>query len=287
VGFDSDWGMGSIGGPPGYLERLAPSIMNGKKRHDQQITLFLILTGILASGTGVLARQAEPERLLTTAVSESSFQLALKLKLPPRGAPGKRRTGAATRDSCPELANKNEPLTALVPGTNLGLTVAERPTFWFYVPYPPTNRLSVEFLLRDKEDNEVYRETLPLLETPGIISVRFPETTPPLEIQKLYSWRFSVICNPTNRAEDVFVNGKVERVPLAPALKSQLAAATPRERIALYAENGLWFDTLTHLTELYRTHPKDEALKVDWADLWQGVGLEYISSKPLVPCCTP
>ncbi|RDH47676.1 hypothetical protein CBF18_21710, partial [Mastigocladus laminosus WC112] len=58
------------------------------------------------------------------------------------------------------------------------------------------------------------------------------------------------------------VNGKVERVPLAPALKSQLAAATPRERIALYAENGLWFDTLTHLTELYRTHPKDEALKV-------------------------
>ncbi|PLZ80814.1 hypothetical protein CBP16_12415, partial [Fischerella thermalis WC217] len=39
----------------------------------------------------------------------------------------------------------------------LGLTVAERPTFWFYVPYPPTNRLSVEFLLRDKEDNEVYR----------------------------------------------------------------------------------------------------------------------------------
>ncbi len=260
--------------------------MKGNKWRYQQIILTLTFSSLLVSGAEGLAKLAAPNVLPTAPASQSSFQLALKFKLPPRGAPGKRRTGAATRDSCPALENNNEPLTALVPGTNLGLTVAERPTFWFYVPYPPTYRLSVEFWLRDKEENEVYKETFPLTGTPGIVSIRLPETVPSLEVKNLYSWGFSVICNPAHRDEDVFVSGKVERVSLTPALKSQLEAGTPRERIALYAENGLWFDTLTNLAELHRPNQQDEALKDDWADLWQAVGLEYIISKPLVPCCT-
>ncbi len=221
-------------------------------------------------------------------VNPSSFQLALKFSLPSRGAPGSRsRKGAGVRGSCPPLANPEEELTALVPGTNLGLTVSERPTFWFYVPYSSNNHLAVEFSLQDRDGkNLLYPQNFPLAGTPGIVSIPLPETVSPLEVGKLYHWRFTVICDPSNRLDDLTVEGGVERSLLTPELKSRLEKATPRERIAIYAENGLWFDALTNLVELRRTKPQDEALQQDWADLWREVRLEFITNKPIVPCCS-
>lgn len=256
--------------------------------HQKLLNLpLLTLICLLASETGSLASVPHPNVPSRNLVNSSSWQLALKFKLPSRGAPGKRKTGAAGRDSCPPLANPEEKLTALVPGTNLGLTVSERPTFWFYVPYSSNNRLAVEFSLQNQEKISIYPpQIFPLAGTPGIVSVTLPKTVSPLEIGKLYHWRFTLICDPNNRLDDLTVEGGVERSLLTPELKSRLEKATPRERIAIYAENGLWFDALTNLVELRRAKPQDEALKQDWADLWREVRLESIANKPVVPCCT-
>jgi hypothetical protein len=251
--------------------------------------MMLIFTYILIGNPDGLAGLSVPKIPVTKPVNQSSLQMALKFSLPSRGAPGTRsRKGAGVREnpSCPPLANPEEKLTALVPGTNLGLTVSERPTFWFYVPYSSNNRLAVEFSLQDKEGKSLYQQNFPLVGTPGIVSIRLPETVSPLEIGKLYHWRFTVICDPNNRLDDLTVEGGVERSLLTPELKSRLEKETPRERIAIYAENGFWYDALTNLVELRRTKPQDETLQQDWADLWREVRLESMVSKPIVPCCT-
>lgn len=218
-----------------------------------------------------------------------------------RGAPRDRR-GAGTRGDCP-VANK--PLTALVPlvsktanqtvktGTAntqyvLGLTTAEHPTFWFYVPYVPKNINSVKFVLLDEKNNSVTTEPIPitLSNTPGVIKVSVPATEKPLSIGQYYHWYLLIDCNPQSRSEDIAVEGLVQRIVPKQELTRRLVAATPRQRVALYAQAGIWQDALTTLGELRTRQRQDAALATDWKDLLESVGLENLSMEAIAECCT-
>ncbi|NJK47021.1 DUF928 domain-containing protein [Candidatus Gracilibacteria bacterium] len=84
------------------------------------------------------------------------------------------------------------------------------------------------------------------------------------------------------------VEGSVERVELNATLKSQLKAAnSARDRVAIYASHGIWYDALTELGELYRTNPQNRKVQEDWADLLHSVGLGAIARVPIVDCCQP
>lgn len=205
-----------------------------------------------------------------------------------RGAP-RDRTGAGTRGDCP-VANK--PLTALVPlvsKTVLSLTTNEHPTFWFYVPYVPKNINSVKFVLLDEKKNSLTKEPIPitLSNTPGVIMVNIPTTEKPLEIGQYYHWYFLIDCNPQSRSEDIAVEGLVQRIVPKDELTRRLQTATPRQRVALYAQAGIWQDALTTLGELRARQRQDATLATDWKDLLESVGLENISTEAIAPCCTP
>lgn len=219
-----------------------------------------------------------------------------------RGAPSGRLRGGASRGQCPAIA---KPLTALVPATkktlNLkqalsnsaldtfevvwGLTTAESPTLWFYVPYSLTPKLPLQFVLQDDQDNEVYTGVpLTVFQTsPGIIKFSLPSTVA-LKIGKMYHWYFEIDC-----ASDapVFVEGWIQRTALKPALLSQLKQASPRQKVALYAANGIWFDALTTLAELRIANPSDSTLQDDWVSLLDSVDLDAIATEPILQCCTP
>ena len=66
-------------------------------------------------------------------------------------------------------------------------------------------------------------------------------------------------------------------------IKEQLEKATPRDRVALYAVNGLWFDALTVAAQLRRRNPNNPS----WAELLQVIGLNELAIEPIVECCTP
>lgn len=189
---------------------------------------------------------------------------------------------AGSRPGCPQV---DKPLTALVPKYYMGLTIAEQPTFWVYVPYSPKLPHSAKFVLWNEQQDKVY-ETPPfqLSDGPGIVSFSLPKNAPKLNIGKTYKWSFSFTCG--DGAGFVPVQWWVKRVPLSPSLKSQLDAATPRERIALYAANGLWHDALTELALLRRKNPQDKTLAADWTNLLSNryVRLGNIASEPIVQC---
>ncbi len=226
-------------------------------------------------------RQRSPQTRNLPTVTRLSFTL------PPKGAPGNRE-GAAGRDSCTVVGKP--PLTALVPGTNIGLTIAERPTFWFYVPYQANPRIPVEFSLTDDRENTVYKATFQLTATPGIVGINLPQNTPGLEIGKRYRWELKIVCDPANLREFESVDGAVERVQLDESLKQKIERVNGRDRILLYAENGLWYDTLTNLIELRRQNPQDAQLTKDWEDLLRqspDIVLDKVVAQPVVSCCTP
>lgn len=195
----------------------------------------------------------------------------------------RRRIGGGSRGPC--RVTNNLPLTALAPYNSAGLTIAETPTFWFYVPYTLTPDHSVEFVLKDG-NNEVYKTRFSGNETtPGIVNLHLPSTVS-LEAEKDYNWYLLVYCDPQNQNRFVYVDGLVRRIQ-RPDIESQLESATPQERIALYATEGLWYDTLTHLAENLRASPHNRRINQDWANLLRSVGLEPLASEPFVACCSP
>ncbi|NES00973.1 MAG: DUF928 domain-containing protein [Symploca sp. SIO1B1] len=255
--------------------------MNNKQSPTKPIIFGLTLTSLLFGGLGIFKPLITPKIASAISLNQFPFQLSLKFRLPSKGTPGRRR-GAGSRDG---YCISDEKLVALMPQTNFGLTVAERPTFWFYVPYQ-SDQLEAEFLLEDNEGNKIDSQIVALNNTPGIVKVTLPENLPPLEVEQLYVWRLSVICDPDNRLDDDYVWGGFELVSMSFEIKNQLKDKTKRERLKIYAANGLWFDVVTTLAELRESNVEEQDLDEDWVELLQQVGLEEISDKLLVDCCT-
>lgn len=208
--------------------------------------------------------------------------------LPRRGAPGGHPQGGASRGNCPVASPQLTALVPILPKTPdrpdvtpvWALTVSDRPTFWFYVPYPLTGDLAMEFVLQDEQGKYLYQTPLAQSgSTPGVVSVTLPATVSPLEVGKRYHWYFLIYCTPSN---PMFVDGWIERKPNA---SSQPILS--REQAQRYAANGIWYDALTTLAQLRRQKPKDSTLTQDWTNLLQSAGLGAIAPASIADCCIP
>lgn len=194
----------------------------------------------------------------------------------------RRRRGGGSRGSC--LATNKLPLTALVPDTGTGLTIAESPTFWFYVPYTLTPNYSVEFVLKDNQNNTVYTNKVRGKGTPaGVLNLRLPSTVL-LKADKDYNWYFLVYCDPQNQDKFVYVNGLIRRVE-RPALEKQLVSLSWGDRMIRYKAEGIWYEALTELAQSLSVSPQDAKIRQDWSSLLQSVGLEQLALEPFVSCC--
>lgn len=220
--------------------------------------------------------------------------LAGPLNLPEDvGLPG-RREGGGTRGEC--LRGKK--LTAIMPKSNQGKTISEYPTFFVYVPaslqsWADTVK-GAEFGIEDENGNEIYSSVVALPSDYGIVSVSIPSTsdTQKLEVGKNYTWYFHVICdwenNPLDRSSIHYVESRIQRVEASDDLALQLKQKSARDRVDMYAEQGMWFDLLNTLAELRRDRPGDLLLAAEWARLLRHdkVQLSDLAEEPLVNCCT-
>jgi len=170
----------------------------------------------------------------------------------------------------------------LRPETDIELTLAKYPTFFVYVP--SNDAETAEFVLLDENDQDVYRTTFKTSGEPGVVSLSLPAfaNLPPLEVGKAYHWYFSLIYNPEDRSKDTVVEGWIQRVEPSLTLERELEKATPRDRVALYANSGIWYDSLTSLAELRRSQPSDSMLFEAWEKLLGSVGLSKIVKQPFV-----
>lgn len=215
--------------------------------------------------------------------------------LPPEaGAPAGRPSGGASRGG--EDVRICQSLTALVPSTRevgrngreyrgvWALTAAAHPTLWFYIPYAVTSDEPAEFVLFDDRRRIIYRkQDIVLSNEPGIVGISIPESTPELEVGRMYRWNFQTRCG----GEIVFVEGWIQRAELDSEITAEIDRARPLEQAAIYAENGIWHDALTLLGNLRRDDPDNLDVLEAWMELLEVLDLgedeEEIVLTPITP----
>lgn len=246
--------------------------------------LPLTFSVLLAMGIRLPAQGYVSPQKVSQSVNSSGEVLVARRRLGftmPNVRASRNRTAGASRGSCG--ADIASPVALLPSEQRIGLTVDANPTFLFNISQPST--ASAEFILQDMQNNEVYATTVELPKTSGVISISLPqggESSKSLEVGKRYEWSFALICDARDRGQDIVLDGEIERVEPNAALTSALQKAAPKERPSVYAESGLWYNTVASLAKLRQERPNDAELATDWATLLQSVGLDEIAQSPLV-----
>jgi hypothetical protein len=198
---------------------------------------------------------------------------------------GRRNDGKCSQDRKASGQSTTEPqsldqlLTPLLrsPVTDPQLTVSPRPTFLVYVPQ--TSAKAMELTL-ERDGKGIYKTSVNLSGTPGIISIKLPANAPELKIGKDYKWLVSMVCG-SGAPEDSFVEGSVRRIQPDSTL-SQIDRAKSLEKVALYAKSGVWFDAVATLAALRKAQPNDPQVVSAWENLLKDAGLGAIANAPLM-----
>jgi Domain of Unknown Function (DUF928) len=171
------------------------------------------------------------------------------------------------------------PLRAVVPAANAGLTVAERPTFWVYLPQ--TSAKQVVLSVQTEDASEHAQWVFPAPEQSGIFSVQPPADAPALKVGATYQWAVVLVCGERPNPNDPAIAAWVKRVPPSPAPSPLLSPETPLDQVSRNAEQGLWYDMVTALAQERKSQPNSSILTEVWADVLNAQGLEPISQEPL------
>ncbi len=234
-------------------------------------------------------------------VIQNNRKITKEIKIkwrPPQsvGVPGNRQVRAgSSRDSCSDLSNskKNEKgtLTALVPVKIEGRINYEKPKFLIYLPYKSQQNYAYEFVLRDENEEEVYKVKTPIKPKPGIISISLPDNIS-LQRNKKYVWSFTFIfaepgtvCNPSQIRSGELVEGAIslDKNPPNTTLLNKLKTANIEEKITIYTEQGWWYDAIINLAELRRKYPNDANIKAAWIALLKAENLEELAEFAILP----
>jgi hypothetical protein len=178
-------------------------------------------------------------------------------------------------------------LTALIPESNIGITIAKYPTFFFYIPDANLAGVkSASLFLYDHNQRVVYEKIVKLKSRDRIVSIALSDSPslPPLEVGKSYKWDFYIAFDEGDMSRSVSVAGWIKRVSLDSKLQHKLNTALPQQKPAIYASNGLWYDALASLAKLRCSYPDHANFSSDWESLLQQVGLPEIAKKPLAQC---
>lgn len=208
---------------------------------------------------------------------------------PNRGTPPSNRT-TGSRGNCLYHSDR-PPLAPLVGQSHLSQTLGDRPTIWFYSPYPNSDVTSAELvLISESSDRELYRGRFPLSLTPGILGVRIPKTIAPLQPGQDYRWYVDINCqtatgNASASPTPATLTGLIQPIRATAELTQALGKATPMEAIALYGKHHLWYDLLTTLARERLGKKGDLQLQQVWRELLQdpsNVGLGFLSQEALL-----
>ncbi|MGI0483788.1 DUF928 domain-containing protein [Pantanalinema rosaneae CENA516] len=247
------------------------------------LQLLFVLVSILLALAGTTFSQAT-ERIVQVSTHdlEQSQKLSPQVLFKPAGSgqpPTTRGAGSRNDRTCAQdTITQPLALTALVPSQQFGLTWAERPTLWVYLPKTSARQLVLS--IREAGNLPHSQSFLPITGEAGVMGIQVAATAPALEVGKSYQWAVVLVCGDRPSPNDPVVTAWMRRVLPSPSIEPPEA---PLDRAALYGEQGIWYDALTTLAEAYRAQPHDSTLTQIWAEFLaqSEVGLGEIATMPL------
>ena len=134
----------------------------------------------------------------------------------------------------------NDTVTLLVPQDHTATTVSERPIFFWYLSQQLSS--SLRFTLLEPGKKPIFiKELAP---EPGIVALKIPQNSPPLEVGKTYRWTVTIVCNPRKPSKNLFAQAWIERVPLPRSNTSFENVHNTSLCNVEYAQAGIWYDAL-------------------------------------------
>jgi hypothetical protein len=237
--------------------------------------LIILLNLVLSSLTNDML-EAQPEAF-TSQKTKAEF-------IPPKGSglPKDPTTAGGTRPiNCYQV---HSCLIPLLPASAINkqdyypLTVSERPTF--YISLPRVSGIAIFTLYQHlpSQIKKIHRFSFPVKTSGGIVGITLPKSSPTLQNDSTYEWTLSL----KNEA----ANGFVRRVYLKPNLSQKLRNAKPLEQLAIYASEGIWYDSIETLAELVNSQPSDRKMLTEWSVFLKSANIApEIIEQNFAVCC--
>ncbi len=187
--------------------------------------------------------------------------------------PGVTRSVCEAAEACliglvPDLKAENAPVPQ---------TISESPTFYFLVP--ETDGRAYFYLSEADsslpEGKRVYRTSFKVKSKAGILAFKMPTVKGAsiLKLDKTYVWKFTV----GGLTDSGTVRGSIRRVLPSQNLVDRLKKTfLPLDRAALFAQEGIWFETVQTLAEAQQGIYKKPEIVSEWNDLLKSAKLDRV-----------
>ncbi len=147
----------------------------------------------------------------------------------------------------------NDTVTLIVPQDHTATTVSAHPIFFWHL----SQKLSLPLRFTLLEPGKKPLFTKELKPDPGIVALKLPENSPPLEIGKTYRWTVTVVCNQKKPSRNLFATAWIKRAS-SPAFNQLSEVSADTSFCSLeYAKAGIWYDALSCNYALLVENQKD------------------------------
>ncbi len=235
------------------------------QRNIIHIIWFCVLSCIVYYPLAIKAENSsqsseEPQKSSTDNNRDTSdkntSQVSEKVKnfrFPPLGSAQRVTTGGTRGDN----------FKILVPSTiseenNIYSTYSQYPTFVLYFDSPQSNprETTLKFTLSNSDNTQVY-EAYSQVKKSGIYTFQLPQDSQGLTPNTDYIWQFSLVYGSQNQNTFLSDAGSIQRQSVSPKIEQQLQQASEPEKAIIHGENQVWYDTVSHLTNLYCSNPDE------------------------------
>lgn len=207
-----------------------------------------------------------------SALGEDSAQKAtpppkVKFRPPTTDAPAVRVTGGSRGSGDSAMT-----LDVLAPN-EIGLTTLEQPSLFWFQSKPADAKFELT-LLQENKVKPIIQFTVERSSKAGIQRLKLADHGVKLSPGIEYQWVVALVTDPDNRSSDLVASGIIKRVEASADLKEKIAKTTPASLPGVYAQEGIWYDALSTLSDQIDAHPDDKALRETRSDLLRQVGLK-------------
>lgn len=274
----------------------------------------LLVTMIGSPKPAVATPSTFPRRLNQAAesdVTDSSRARSRQLAYGYRGSrlgwrvyprPSRYRVGGFSRSS--QCLADNQAVTALTPpprseesinseNAAVNGTLSSHPIFWLSVPQTQPTQAFFSLQKADAlEEAELYSQEIALSGQAGVIGIKLPESSPGLKEGETYLWQVLIQCEPDSYNGALHLGSWIERLdpnqlPMTrglsgPALVERLARTSAEDKALIYADLGIWQDTISTLAELRYRYPQNVQVQGDWAALLNATQMQSFVQSPIL-----
>ena len=149
-------------------------------------------------------------------------------------------------------------LTVLAP-EHVGLTTKEQPCLYWYQSKAAKTRFELT-IVESKGIDALLEVKLDAVSGEGIQRVCLSDHNVKLKTGIEYRWSVALVLDAENRSKDVLASGVIKRIKPTGKLESRLSGAKADDRPYVYADEGVWYDSLEALSSLIDEKPAEKQL---------------------------